>query len=81
MEWSRGVARTGLALTIVLLPLGSVASAGPKEDVSAATSEWGRALGEDEPDKVLPLYADDAVLWGTLSRRCELTEPPCETIS
>ena len=48
-------------------PLGSVASAGPKEDVSAATSEWGRALGEDKPDKVLPLYADDAVLWGTLS--------------
>src|ERR1700733_739277 len=67
MEWSRGVARTGLALTIVLLPLGSVASAGPKEDVSAATSEWGRALGEDQPDKVLPLYANDAVLWGTLS--------------
>src|ERR1700733_14195173 len=67
MEWSRGVARTGLALTIVLLPLGSVASAGPKEDVSAATSEWGRALGEDDPAKVLPFYADDAVLWGTLS--------------
>ena len=28
---------------------------------------WGRVLGEDDPDKVLPLYADDAVLWGTLS--------------
>jgi uncharacterized protein (TIGR02246 family) len=24
-------------------------------------------LGQDEPEKVLPLYADDAVLWGTLS--------------
>ena len=67
MEWSREVARILLALTVVLLPLGSVASAGSKEDVSAATSEWGRVLGEDDPDKVLPLYADDAVLWGTLS--------------
>lgn len=24
-------------------------------------------LGEDDPDKVLSLYAGDAVLWGTLS--------------
>ena len=58
---------TGFTLSIVLLPFISVASAGPKEDVGAATSAWGRALGEDEPDKVLPFYADDAVLWGTLS--------------
>ena len=27
----------------------------------------GAALGEDDPEKVLPFYADDAVLWGTLS--------------
>jgi uncharacterized protein (TIGR02246 family) len=57
----------GFALTVVLLSLASVASAGPKEDVGAATAAWGRALGEDDPDKVLPLYAEDAVLWGTLS--------------
>ena len=67
MELSREVARILLALTVVLLPLGSVVSAGPKEDVSAATSEWGQVLSEDDPDKILPLYADDAVLWGTLS--------------
>src|SRR4029077_147179 len=66
MAWSCG-ARALLAVAVVLPALGSVASAGPKEDVSAVTSEWGRALGEDDPDKVLPLYADDAVLWGTLS--------------
>jgi hypothetical protein len=40
MAWSRGIVRTGLALSVVLLlPFGSVASAGPKEEVSAATSE------------------------------------------
>jgi len=39
----------------------------PKEGVAAAASAWARALGEDDPDKVLPLYSNDAVLWGTLS--------------
>jgi len=60
-------ALTEVALTIILLSIASTAVAGPKEDVAAATSSWARALGEDDPDKVLPLYADDAVLWGTLS--------------
>jgi hypothetical protein len=59
--------RAAFALNIVLLSLATVASAGPKEDVAAATSTWAAALGEDDPDKVLPLYADDAVFWGTLS--------------
>ncbi|WP_029587243.1 SgcJ/EcaC family oxidoreductase [Bradyrhizobium sp. URHD0069] len=57
----------GFALSIVLLSFANVASAGPKEDVAAAASTWAVALGEDDPDKVLPLYSDDAVLWGTLS--------------
>lgn len=43
------------------------AFAGPKEDVAAATAKWGETLGQDNPDKVLALYATDAVLWGTLS--------------
>src|ERR1700676_5438737 len=58
---------SGLGLGVVLLSFAPSALAGPKEDVAAATLEWGRALGEDDPDKVLPLYSDDAVLWGTLS--------------
>jgi len=44
-----------------------VASAGPKEDVAAVTAKWAVTLGEDNPDTILPLYAKDAVLWGTLS--------------
>ena len=35
--------------------------------MAAAGSTWAAALGEDEADKVLQLYSDDAVLWGTLS--------------
>jgi uncharacterized protein (TIGR02246 family) len=45
----------------------SVASAGPKEDVAAATVKWAQTLGQNDPDKVVLLYATDGVLWGTLS--------------
>jgi uncharacterized protein (TIGR02246 family) len=45
----------------------SLKGEGPKEDVAAVTLKWAQALGEDDPDKVLPFYSDDAVLWGTLS--------------
>jgi uncharacterized protein (TIGR02246 family) len=55
------------ALSVVIVSLARLAWAGPKEDVAETTSRWAQALGEDDPAKVLPLYADDAVLWGTLS--------------
>jgi uncharacterized protein (TIGR02246 family) len=67
MRFCLKTASAVFALSIVLLSLAPVASAGPKEDVAAATSNWARALGEDDPDKVLPFYSEDAVLWGTLS--------------
>src|SRR5260370_8024471 len=67
MQTSLHAVSVGFALTFALLSLTPVASAGPKEDVAAAASTWARALGEDDPDKVLPLYGSDAVLWGTLS--------------
>jgi ketosteroid isomerase-like protein len=52
---------------MVLLSFGSSALVEPKAEVAAATLAWGQALGEDDPEKVLPFYSDDAVLWGTLS--------------
>src|SRR5262245_14477530 len=45
------------------------ALAGPKEDVAVATAKWGETLAQNDPDKVVALYAADAVLWGTLSPR------------
>jgi uncharacterized protein (TIGR02246 family) len=54
-----------LSTTVFLITTG--ASAGPKEDVAAATTKWGETLGQNDPDKVVALYASDAVLWGTLS--------------
>jgi hypothetical protein len=61
------IVSTTLAVSIIVLSFASNALAGPKEEVAEATLAWGRALGEDDPDKVLPFYANDAVLWGTLS--------------
>jgi uncharacterized protein (TIGR02246 family) len=59
---------TGLsALSCALLVVISVAAAGPREDVGVATMKWAQTLGENDPDKVVALYASDAVLWGTLS--------------
>jgi uncharacterized protein (TIGR02246 family) len=66
MRSSVKVASTAVAL-IVLFPFSSSALVDPKEEVAAATLAWGQALGEDQPEKVLPFYSDDAVLWGTLS--------------
>lgn len=37
------------------------------DDVAAVTMTWAQALAAGDPDQVAPLYADDAVLWGTLS--------------
>src|SRR6516165_883402 len=59
--------RSFFVLGGALLLIAANAFAGPKEDVAAATAKWGETLGQDDPDKVLELYATDAVLWGTLS--------------
>ena len=67
MRFPLHAAIAGVALGLLLLSLAASAWAGPKEEVAAAASTWAQALGEDDPEKVLPLYADDAVLWGTLS--------------
>jgi uncharacterized protein (TIGR02246 family) len=66
MRSSATVASATLAL-FVMFPFATSALVDPKEEVAAVTLAWGQALGEDEPEKVLPFYADDAVLWGTLS--------------
>lgn len=67
MRFSSKALSSAFALSVVLSWLPSICSADAKEDVAAAALAWAHALGEDDPDKVLPFYSDDAVLWGTLS--------------
>jgi uncharacterized protein (TIGR02246 family) len=56
-----------MSVTVMFLSITPMTAGEPKEEVEAAAAAWAQALGEDDPDKVLPLYASDAVLWGTLS--------------
>jgi uncharacterized protein (TIGR02246 family) len=43
------------------------AAADPKADVAAAGQKWATVFADNNPDSITPLYAKDAVLWGTLS--------------
>jgi uncharacterized protein (TIGR02246 family) len=55
-----------LALTAATLTT-TQATAGPKEDVMAATQSWIDAMNTRDPERVVALYDPDAVLWGTVS--------------
>jgi hypothetical protein len=57
----------GFLLACLALSFSPTMAAEPKDEVAAATAAWAQALGEDNPEKVLPLYSSDAVLWGTIS--------------
>ena len=67
MRSSARLAGAAVALCMLVLPFASSALVDPKAEVAAAAQGWGQALGEGDVEKVLPFYADDAVLWGTLS--------------
>ena len=67
MRASLQVAGLGVALVFSVISFTATASAEPKDEVAATTAAWSQALGEDDPEKVLPLYSSDAVLWGTIS--------------
>jgi uncharacterized protein (TIGR02246 family) len=43
------------------------AAACTKEEVAAAVDKWTTVFAENNPDTIMPLYAKDGVLWGTLS--------------
>jgi uncharacterized protein (TIGR02246 family) len=53
--------------SILVALIASPALAGPKEDVAAATAKWADTVAKNDPDAVTALYANDGVLWGTLS--------------
>lgn len=67
MRYRPSIATVLFILACSLLLTNSGVSAGPKEDVAAATMTWGETLGLNDPDKIVLLYAADGVLWGTVS--------------
>ena len=66
MHKSIGCAVATLLACGVALPVW----ADDEDDVAAAMNMWGDYLAKgttEEPGEILTLYADDAVLWGTIS--------------
>ena len=64
---SRKLIIGGVALVLGAVVALQPAAAGPQEDVAAATQKWATVFADNNPDSITPLYAKDAVLWGTLS--------------
>ena len=57
-----------LMLTLLLMLVApSLAFAGPKEDVGAATQAWIDGMNSHNAERVIALYDSEAVLWGTRS--------------
>jgi len=67
MRASLQVVCVALTVAFTVFSLSATAAADPKDEVAAATTAWAQALGQDDPEKVLPFYSSDAVLWGTIS--------------
>jgi|SRR5690348_5193617 uncharacterized protein (TIGR02246 family) len=56
-----------LLIVAAVLLTTALGVAGPAEDVTAATRAWGAAYDSRDPQRILALYAPDAVFWGTSS--------------
>jgi hypothetical protein len=65
MQARLGISCVALVLSTALPA--QTATAGPQEEVAAATAQWATIFAENNPDTILVLYAKDAGLWGTLS--------------
>jgi uncharacterized protein (TIGR02246 family) len=60
--------RTLIMLTsFLILSIASLALAGPKEEVGAATQSWIDGMNRHDAERVVALYDPEAVLWGTRS--------------
>jgi uncharacterized protein (TIGR02246 family) len=57
----------GVVLTLSATLSAQLAVAGPQEEVAAAAQTWATVFADNNPDTMMPLYAKEGVLWGTLS--------------
>lgn len=63
----KGARTVVLAVSVLLLAAGPPAGGQPRDEIAAAAARWAESFADDSPDRILALYAKDAVLWGTLS--------------
>ena len=67
MQARLGIGCVALMLLSTQTATAQTATAGPQAELAAATQKWAMVFAENNPDTIMPLYAKDAVLWGTLS--------------
>lgn len=51
----------------MVVALSARVAASPAEEIGAATQAWADAYNSRDPERVLALYDEEAVLWGTVS--------------
>jgi uncharacterized protein (TIGR02246 family) len=56
-----------LALALLLSGSAGPARAADKDEIMAASAAWQAAFSDEQVDRIVALYENDAVLWGTLS--------------
>jgi uncharacterized protein (TIGR02246 family) len=61
------MSRTFIIVATIATITATVAAAGPKEVVAAATQSWFDAMNCRDPERVVALYDREAVWWGTVS--------------
>ena len=62
--------RLGISGVVLVLTAGLTmqsATACSRDSVAAAVEKWTSVFAENNPDTIMALYANDGVLWGTLS--------------
>lgn len=56
-----------LLLALLCILICNFASAAPEDEVRAAGQQWVQGISKGDPDYMVSLYADDAILHGTIS--------------
>lgn len=59
--------RFAVAVAIVMAGVSAAAYAGAKEDVAATVKAWADGMNSHSKERVVALYDQEAVLWGTRS--------------
>jgi uncharacterized protein (TIGR02246 family) len=61
----RNALLAGAIVYLLVTPVS--AGAEPNDDIAAAAAKWAAALAQHDAEKIVALYAADAVLWPTMS--------------
>ena len=64
-----------IILTTALLSFDCAHALDAREEIGQATRQWESAFNSRDAARVLALYAEDAVLWGTMSKEIASTPP------